>query len=225
MRQDVKQAENVIAGPLEPLQFFSEELSPEVQETIFEEFNTLSVVYQQPASLFVESTAYHSAASEAGSPTAADAHAASAATANGNSAALVDTTTNLLDDAAHQEADLLDLESSTAPSSATTTSAATAAVAATPANVMDSLLDLDLGAPTASSGGGSSLSLNPTAKVMPGLFQERWRSLPPAHQYSDTLNMATVAAFAANQHKDFCAHMAQANIMTMASGGQPPMYR
>lgn len=34
-----------------------------------------------------------------------------------------------------------------------------------------------------------------------------------------------VAALAANNHQDFCAHVAQAHIQTMASGGQPPVYK
>lgn len=34
-----------------------------------------------------------------------------------------------------------------------------------------------------------------------------------------------MAALAANNHRDFCAHVAQANLVTMASGGQPPAYK
>jgi len=34
-----------------------------------------------------------------------------------------------------------------------------------------------------------------------------------------------VAALAANNHKDFCSHVGQANIQTMACGGQPPVYK
>jgi len=60
---------------------------------------------------------------------------------------------------------------------------------------------------------------------MPGVFQDRWRHLAPTEQYADALNMATVAAMAANGHKDFCTHMSQANISTMASGGQAPLYK
>jgi hypothetical protein len=37
--------------------------------------------------------------------------------------------------------------------------------------------------------------------------------------------MATLAALAANNHQDFCAHMGQAGINTMASGGQAPAYK
>jgi hypothetical protein len=72
---------------------------------------------------------------------------------------------------------------------------------------------------------GPSLALTAGFKLMPGVFQERWRNLAPTEQYADSLNMATVAAMAANGHKDFCAHMGQANVSTMASGGAPPVYK
>lgn len=77
----------------------------------------------------------------------------------------------------------------------------------------------------APSSAGPSLALTAGFKLMPGVFQERWRNLAPTEQYADGLNMATVAAMAANGHKDFCAHMGQANVSTMASGGAPPVYK
>lgn len=95
-------------------------------------------------------------------------------------------------------------------------------------------LEALLGSPAAAAGGGTSngasssgpsLALTPGFKLMPGVFQERWRGLAPYEQYVDSLNMATVAALGANSHKDFTTHMSQANIATMASGGQPPMYK
>lgn len=72
---------------------------------------------------------------------------------------------------------------------------------------------------------GPSLALTAGFKLMPGIFQEQWRKLNAVQQYTEGLNMATLAALAANGHKDFCLHMGQANVSTMASGGQPPMYR
>lgn len=61
LKLDVDSAKKVIVGDSstpQSLPFFSTELSPEAQEAIFEEFNTLSVVYQQPAALFVQSAQY-----------------------------------------------------------------------------------------------------------------------------------------------------------------------
>lgn len=91
-------------------------------------------------------------------------------------------------------------------------------------------LDALLGPPAApassnDANSGPSLTLTAGFKLMPGIFQEQWRKLNAMQQYTEGLNMATVAALAANGHKDFCSHMGQANVSTMASGGQPPMYR
>lgn len=80
-------------------------------------------------------------------------------------------------------------------------------------------------APSNGARSGPSLGLTAGFKLMPGVFQERWKSLAPTQQVADSYNMATVAAMAANGHKDFCSHMGQANIYTMASGGQPPAYK
>jgi hypothetical protein len=242
LKLDVDAARAVVTGNgfREPLSAFLEDTPPEAQEAIFQEFNSLSVVYQQPASTFVERTAYHAtSSSEPGSPVAGAAAAGdSIADSNG---VLADSTTNLLDAAAQQEADLLDLGSDFGTSSGLVQPPPqqppppAAATVAGPgvASLTDNLLDLDLGlglAPAvadvpAPQQQQQGFSLSPGCKVMPGVFQEKWRGLPPAHQYSDSLNMATVAALAANNHKDFCAHMGQAHIMTMASGGQPPMYK
>ena len=57
-------------------------------------------------------------------------------------------------------------------------------------------------------------------------FQDQWRALSPVHQYEEELSSATVAALVApGGHSDFSQHMAQAYIMTMASGGQPPQLK
>ncbi|GAX84188.1 hypothetical protein CEUSTIGMA_g11611.t1 [Chlamydomonas eustigma] len=69
------------------------------------------------------------------------------------------------------------------------------------------------------------LRLNPKARVTSAQFQDQWKALPPVHQYEERLSSATLAALAANAHKDFAQHMEQAYIMTMASGGQPPTYK
>ncbi|KAG1664607.1 hypothetical protein FOA52_004482 [Chlamydomonas sp. UWO 241] len=69
------------------------------------------------------------------------------------------------------------------------------------------------------------LRLEPAACVSSPAFQDAWRSLTPVHTYSERLSQQTVAAFAANGHRDFTQHMAQAYIMTIASGGAPPAFK
>ena len=43
--------------PLPPIQAFSEDQSPEMRDRIFDEFNSLAVIYQQPSSSFVNQSA------------------------------------------------------------------------------------------------------------------------------------------------------------------------
>lgn len=259
LKQDVQAAQSVIVGDSsqQGLPFFSDELPQEAQQAIFEEFNTLSVVYQQPAALFVQSAQYHSHQAdeyESGAAGAADAAVVGAAAAGSTGAAaaadgealLVDESTNLLDSSQQQEANLLDLGDDLAPSTSAAPSAGGASVqgsgggaASGSTGGLAGLLDDDglgglvsgldsLMGPAGSNGGvqqPAGLQLSPGFKLMPGVFQERWRGLAPAEQYVDKLNMATVAALGANNHKDFCAHVGQANVFTMACGGQAPMYK
>jgi hypothetical protein len=160
------------------------------------------------------------------------------AAAGGGGSLLADPQTNLLSSAQQQEADLLDLGdddfASPAPLSAAAGGGGGGGRAASGLSLLDDGLgglEALLGPPapaaagTSNGSGGSGLALSPGFKLMPGVFQERWRGLAPCEQYVESLNMASLAALAANGHKDFCTQMGQAHIATMASGGQPPMYK
>ncbi|GIL46366.1 hypothetical protein Vafri_3358 [Volvox africanus] len=71
LRADAAAAEQVVAPPLMVVPWFSEALSPEAKDAIFAEFNTLSVVFQQPAAAFIERRAYHSLDPEPEAPSQA----------------------------------------------------------------------------------------------------------------------------------------------------------
>uniref|UniRef100_A0A7R9Z186 Beta-adaptin appendage C-terminal subdomain domain-containing protein n=1 Tax=Chlamydomonas euryale TaxID=1486919 RepID=A0A7R9Z186_9CHLO len=66
------------------------------------------------------------------------------------------------------------------------------------------------------------LQLDPTAAVSAAVFQSAWSKCGVAQRSSEQLSAATVEALQANNHRDFSDHMAQAYIMTAASGGTPP---
>ena len=53
----MEQAKAVISPALPAISAFSEEQSAELRDRIFDEFNTLAVVYQQPSSAFVQQAA------------------------------------------------------------------------------------------------------------------------------------------------------------------------
>ena len=52
-QQGVEEAKRVINPPLPSISAFSEDQSAELRDRIFDEFNSLAVVYQQPSSSFV----------------------------------------------------------------------------------------------------------------------------------------------------------------------------
>ncbi len=66
---------------------------------------------------------------------------------------------------------------------------------------------------------------DPQALLAPPAFQERWKAMYPVHQYSQAVAAEVIHMMASNNHRDFTAHMGQASIMTMASGGSPPQYK
>eukprot|EP00195_Chlamydomonas_chlamydogama_P008244 CAMPEP_0202904088 /NCGR_PEP_ID=MMETSP1392-20130828/27835_1 /ASSEMBLY_ACC=CAM_ASM_000868 /TAXON_ID=225041 /ORGANISM="Chlamydomonas chlamydogama, Strain SAG 11-48b" /LENGTH=846 /DNA_ID=CAMNT_0049591569 /DNA_START=246 /DNA_END=2786 /DNA_ORIENTATION=+ len=319
LRANVAEAERIINPPLLEVKNFSESLTADMKDTIFQEFNTLSVVFSAPSSTFVERRAYHVEEEEEelrrGSETAAYGQQGPAPDLLGG----VDNATNLLGDEDKVESDLLDLDIA-GNSTGTSTSAAAAAMhlplpgggalainvpaAAAPrppggafdldgllgdlmgppapapapqpatANVQGGLGSSGIGGlaglsglgaapsshvhaavPQAAGGGGGmlmdlgdmlgglgmpssaapshpptsssapELRLNSQARISSAVFQDNWKSLPAVHQYTERLSPATIAAMSANSHKDFCQHMTQAYIMTMASGGQPPTFK
>ncbi|GLI59252.1 hypothetical protein VaNZ11_001098 [Volvox africanus] len=127
LRADAGAAEKVVAPPLMVVPWFSEALSPEAKDAIFAEFNTLSVVFQQPAAAFIERRAYHSLEAEPEPPSQApttDLLALEAPELLG-----ADRSTNLLADADGADlvgvgADLLDLDISGGAAGSSTGAAA-----------------------------------------------------------------------------------------------------
>lgn len=53
LQQDVTEAARVIAPTKVPISFFSEDVKPEIYDRLFEEFNTLSVLYEKPSEAFI----------------------------------------------------------------------------------------------------------------------------------------------------------------------------
>lgn len=52
-QQDIDAARRVVNPALPNIQAFSEDQSPEMRDRIFDEFNSLAVIYQQPSTSFV----------------------------------------------------------------------------------------------------------------------------------------------------------------------------
>ncbi|KAG2490400.1 hypothetical protein HYH03_011200 [Edaphochlamys debaryana] len=145
LRADRSAAERVVAPPLVAVPWFSEALSAEARDAVFAEFNSLSVLFQQPEAAFIERAAYHSLEAEpepAAPELTSDLLALEAPELLG-----ADRATNLLEDVDGSDS-------------------------AGPGGIQADLLDLDIGAPSPQSSGGlgglggfSGLSVPP---AMPG---------------------------------------------------------
>ena len=59
LHHSLEQAKAVIAAPLPSITRFAEEQSPEQRDRIFDELNTLAVVYRQPSSAFITTASLH----------------------------------------------------------------------------------------------------------------------------------------------------------------------
>lgn len=214
-RTDVSKAEQIINCAISEVSWFADELSEEDQDRIFRQFNSLAILYQQHSSMFVEDQEHILEPSDQGTPAA-----------GGGANGVLDSTTDTLLGGLDAEADLLGVDEGGPPQPAPSPPPAPLAA------LTDDFLGLDMLSSAVDSSldmlGTSSLpqlQLNPQAKISSPAFQEKWRTLPPIQQYTESLSAATVSAFPVNNHKDFTQHMTQAYIMTMASGGQPPLYR
>lgn len=187
LEQGPEEARSVICAPKEIVEEFQEEMDAEVRDRIFEEFNTLSTVYQQPSSKFVHSKTPGAGATYRMQPPpntdvqASDAEPPSFGQTNGfeeahtPSPALVDSGPPPVP--AADVADLLGGMDGPPP-------AAAAPAPRRPA-VQDDLLGMDdlLGgdvvaaAPVAAT---PAFGLVHAAVMDPNLFQTRWQQLPQA---------------------------------------------
>ncbi|GAB4816706.1 hypothetical protein N2152v2_003752 [Parachlorella kessleri] len=84
------------------------------------------------------------------------------------------------------------------------------------------------GAGAAPAAAASSVALLPRPQITPQEFQQLWVAWNPlAKSFQQGLSAASTTAIAANGHRDFIAHIAQANVVSFATPreGGPPPYR
>lgn len=224
LQYDVSVAERLVNPPKQAVSVFADVQSSEIKDRIFDEFNSLSVLYQQPAYMFTdkEHRGPFEFAEELGSLTldpdsvenvisvqsygssdndlllSSFEKEESGAVANNDSAYSSPAySTSLIPDA--------DFLSLTAPS-----------IPSQPSSVLDDLLGL--GMPVTPP--PLALKLNPKAVLDPGSFQRKWGQLTTTVSQELTLNPQGAAALAVPQA--LLRHMQGHSIQCIASGGQPP---
>lgn len=232
LQHGVESAERVINPPKQAVSVFADMQSSEIKDRIFDEFNTLAVVYQQPSYMFLDK--------EHRGPFEFLDDASTNASATESSETMlagqrVDANDNDLLLSASEKEDTRGIVASNgssayvAPSSSTTNGLGLlAAPASTPPPAggfaIDDLLGLGLPmTPPEPAPAPPSLVLNAKPVLNPASFQQKWRQLAVASTQEYTLTPQAVANLTGPQ--PLLRHMQAQSIHCIASGGQAPNFK
>eukprot|EP00210_Caulerpa_lentillifera_P003030 g2892.t1 len=203
LKHDVKTAESIIDNRLPNLTHFSEDTTPEMQDKIFDEFNTLSVIYKLPASMFIDNESALFTVEET-----------------------VQETTRQSSEPTGNESSFLKTNGSDVEKISITSSEA---ARTTDLPIQEgSLLDLDDllgGSSTVVPQPALELNSMPAVKLSSQEFQTKWQHWSIARQALEPLPQQTVSNMSKNNHEDFCLHMKNHSFHKIASGGDPQNYK
>ncbi|DBA85225.1 TPA: hypothetical protein ACH3X2_005929 [Trebouxia sp. C0005] len=233
LHHNLQEAKRIVASPAPAITRFAEEQSPEQRDHIFDELNTLAVIYRKPSSSFTNAVPAHKEEEDeglisigGGSGGAVAAAAPAPVTAP---AAAVDEGSSLLSHDEQQEAFFADPTSNGTPPAAQTPSPSPAAPAMDLLGLDDLLGGTSLAPPPAAQPqqppAPPPLQLRPQPQLSPQVFQQKWGTLTNMAKFQHRLSASAMAFVEANKHQDFCKKVTAANIAVMASGGAPPTYR
>ncbi|CAN1218678.1 Beta-adaptin-like protein A [Linum perenne] len=239
LQYDVSSAERVVNPPKQAVSVFADTQSNEVKDRIFDEFNSLSVVYQKPSYMFTDKE--HRGPFEfsddvanitAGTEPEHDVPASSVE-ANETSDLLLsisekDETKALVTNGSDYTAPLYDTSITVQASHGQSALALSSLLGTDPAPqsslaLDDLLLGLDLTAPSAPASLPPTLKLNARAVLDAGNFQRKWRELPVA--VSQECELSSRGAAALTTAQALLQHMQGNSIQCIASGGQSPNFK
>nr|ATG71013.1 AP4B [Cupressus duclouxiana] len=240
LQHDVSVAERVINPPKQAVSVFADTQSSEVKDRIFDEFNSLSVIYQEPSYMFIDKE--HRGPFEFSEDIGALATGASPDNSVLPSQRVEASDNDLLLSASEKEENrgiaangslaysAPDYNgSSTAlvshsPSPTANTSAASGAPSTAsisqPSIEIDDLLGLG---PVMTPTPIPALKLNSKTVLDPATFQRKWGQLPIALTQDCSLTAEGVASLTSPQV--LLRHMQGHLIQCIASGGQPPNFK
>ncbi|CAH2073042.1 unnamed protein product [Thlaspi arvense] len=236
LQYDVHVAERVVSPPKQAVSVFADTQSSEIKDRIFDEFNSLSVIYQKPSYMFTdkEHRGPFEFSDELGNvcitpEASSDIVPAQQFEANDKDLLL---STDEKDD--NKGLSSNNGSAYTAPSfenSNISSQLQELAISgpATSATTPQSSFDFDdllgLGLPTAPAPTSSPplLKLNPRAALDPGAFQQKWRQLPISLTQEYSVNPQGIAALTVPQ--SLIKHMQSHSIHCIASGGQSPNFK
>ncbi|OUZ99957.1 Clathrin/coatomer adaptor [Macleaya cordata] len=238
LQNNVSVAERVVNPPKQAVSVFADTQSSEIKDRIFDEFNSLSVVYQKPSYMFTDKE--HRGPFEfSEEPGSLSVGAVSAD--NGIPAQRVEASDNDLLLGTSEKEDSRGLNNNgsaySAPSyDASAVSLATQATseltisnsslptyAPQPTLAIDDLLGLGPTIEPAAVPAPPSLNLNGRAVLDPSSFQRKWGQLPVSLSQEYSMSPRGVAALTSPQV--LLRHMQAHSIHCIASGGQAPNFK
>ncbi|KAF8084542.1 hypothetical protein N665_0714s0029 [Sinapis alba] len=235
LQHDVHVAERVVSPPQQAVSAFADTQSSEIKDRIFDEFNSLSVIYQKPSYMFTDkehrgpfefsdelgSTSITPEASTDIVPAqqfeandkdlllSTDEKDDNKGLSNNNGSAYTAPYEN-----SNISSQMQELAISGPAASATTTQSSFD---------FDDLLGLGLSSAPAPTPSPPLLKLNARASLDPRAFQQKWRQLPISLTQEYSVNPQGIAALTVPQ--SLIKHMQSHSIHCIASGGQSPNFK
>ncbi|XP_073285321.1 beta-adaptin-like protein A [Primulina huaijiensis] len=235
LQYNVSVAERVVNPPKQAVSAFADTQSSETKDRIFDEFNSLSVVYQKPSYMFTDKEyrgpfAFSEELGNLSIGTESGDHIIVAQGVEANDKDLLLSTSEKEDNQGYRNNGSAD----SAPYDNSTTTGAFEAhldlvsldnlsTQTTSSLAIDELLGL--GMPTAPSSAPSppALKLNAKAVLDANAFQQKWRQLPVSMSQEISIDPRGVAAM--TTPLALSRHMQGHSFHCVASGGQPPNYK
>ncbi|XP_024027067.1 beta-adaptin-like protein A [Morus notabilis] len=240
LQYNVTVAERVVNPPKQAVSVFADTQSSEVKDRIFDEFNTLSVVYQKPSYMFTdkEHRGPFEFSDELGNlsigtestDTGVPGHRVEA-----NDKDLLLSTSeeeetrvpsnNGAYNAPSYDSSLVSIVASQPQSDLLSTNTVVPSSASQSSFAIDNLLGLGVSVTPALAPAPSPppLNLNPKAALDPSTFQQKWRQLPISLSQEYSMSPSGVGALTTPQA--LLLHMQSHSVHCIASGGQSPNFK
>ncbi|XP_058785110.1 beta-adaptin-like protein A [Vicia villosa] len=238
LQYNVSVAESVVNPPKQAVSVFADTQSSEVKDRIFDEFNSLSVVYQKPSYMFTdkEHRGTFEFSDELGNLSinaeSGDSVVPAQRVEENDKDLLLSTTEkdDVRDPGSNGSAYNApsyngSASSATSQPLADLAFSSTSATGQAPGSIMaiDDLLGLDFSVGTATTPPPPPLTLNPKAVLDPGTFQQKWRQLPIS--LSEEYSLSPLGIASLTTPHALLRHMQSHSIQCIASGGQAPNFK
>ncbi|AED91685.1 beta-adaptin-like protein A [Arabidopsis thaliana] len=236
LQYDVHVAERVVSPPKQAVSVFADTQSSEIKDRVFDEFNSLSVIYQKPSYMFTdkEHRGPFEFSDEVGNISITPEASSDIVPAQQYEANDKDLLLGIDEKDENKGVSNNNGSAYTAPSlesSSNITSqmqelaiSGPATSATTPQSFgFDDLFGLGLSTAPAPTPSPPLLKLNARAALDPGAFQQKWRQLPISLTQECSVNPQGIAALTVPQ--SLIKHMQSHSIHCIASGGQSPNFK